>query len=331
MKRREFIGLVSGAATASAVVHLAAHAQSSDRTRRVGVVTFFAEGDQEGHSRVAAFQSGLRELGWKEGEHVFVDYRWAAGDRDRLRAYAAELVRLKPDVILSNSTPVLAALRAETRSIPIVFTGVSDPVGTGVVGSLARPGGHITGFANFEPSIGGKWLQALKELAPDVRKVAFLFNPQNASWASIFEEIKTGAALLHVEPIAVTVHGAAEIEQALGNSSDRGMGLIVQPDGIMLAHRRVIIDLAQKHRLPAVYPFRVFALDGGLMAYGIDVVDQFRRAASYVDRILKGANPGDLPIQAPTKFELVVNLATAKALGIILPPSILARADEVIE
>jgi putative tryptophan/tyrosine transport system substrate-binding protein len=330
MRRREFISLVSGAVTAS-VAPLAAHAQFSDRTRRVGVVTFFADGDQEGHSRVAAFRSGLRELGWKEGENVFVDYRWAAGDRDRLRAYAAELVRLKPDVILSNSTPVLAALRAETRSIPVVFTGVSDPVGTGVVGSLARPGGHITGFANFEPSIGGKWLQALKELAPDVREVAFLFNPQNASWAPIFEEIKAVSALLHVESIASAVHGAAEIKQALGDSSNRGIGLIVQPDGITLAHRRVIIDLAQKHRLPAVYPFRVFALDGGLMAYGIDVVDQFRRAASYVDRILKGANPGDLPIQAPTKFDLVINLKTAHALGLDIPPILLARADEVIE
>ena len=334
MRRREILSLLAGsvwAAPCALAQPRGVPAQGPDRLRRVGVLTHFAENDDEGRARIAAFRSGLRELGWAEGSTVQVDYRWAGGDEGRLRAYAGELVRLEPHVILTNSTPVLAALRGETRSIPVVFTGVSDPIGTGVVASLARPGGHITGFANFEPSIGGKWLESLKQLDPDLSEVVFLCNPRNASWSPIFEEVKAVAASLGVAPTLAQVGGAADIEQSLDRSADRRSGIIVQPDGMTLAHRRVIIDLARKHRLLAIYPFRVFALDGGLMVYGIDVADQFRRAASYVDRILKGANPGDLPVQAPTKFELVLNLKTAKELGLTIPPSILARADEVIE
>jgi putative ABC transport system substrate-binding protein len=277
-------------------------------------------------------REGLQKLGWTEGLNLRIDLRWAAGDADRIRAYAAELVRLKPDVILANSTPVAAALRDKTRSIPIVFSGVSDPIGIGLIESLARPGGHITGFANFEPSIGGKWLQVLKELAPDVSRVAFLFNPQNASWVHIFEEIKAVASLLGVQPITAGVRDVAEIESAIASLAGQpNIGLIVQPDALTTARRQVIVDLAQKHRVPAVYPIRAFATDGGLMVYGVDIVDQFRRAASYVDRILKGAKPADLPVQAPTKFELVINLKTAKVLGLDVPPTLLARADEVIE
>jgi putative tryptophan/tyrosine transport system substrate-binding protein len=267
-----------------------------------------------------------------EGRNIRIDYRWADGDPDRIRAYAAEIVGLGPDVILCASTPVLAAVRKETQTIPIVFTGVSDPVGVGFVASLARPGGNLTGFANFEPEMGGKWLQELKEVAPSVNRVAFILNRQNASWASLFRAIEAVAPTFGVTASAVDVRAATEIERAItafGGQSNGG--LIVQPDGITSAHRQLIIDLAAKHALPAVYPFRFFVTDGGLMAYGINIVDQFRRAASYIDRILRGAKPADLPVQAPTKFELVINLKTARALGLNIPESFLVRADEVIE
>jgi putative ABC transport system substrate-binding protein len=326
MKRREFIALLGGAGLAWP---LAARAQ---QPRRIGVLTPFNERDTEGRSRVSAFQEALREAGWVEGRNIRIDYRWAAGDPERIRAYAAEIVGLAPEAILGNSTPVLAALRKETQTIPIVFTGVSDPVGVGFIASLARPGGNLTGFANFEPEMGGKWLQELKEVAPSVNRVAFILNRQNASWASLFRAIEAVAPTFGVTASAVDVRDATEIERAItafGGQSNGG--LIVQPDGITSAHRQLIIDLAAKYGLPAVYPFRFFATDGGLMAYGINIVDQFRRAASYVDRILRGAKPADLPVQAPTKFELVINLKTAKALGLKIPDSFLVRADEVIE
>jgi putative tryptophan/tyrosine transport system substrate-binding protein len=315
---------------ASAVLWpLAAHAQ---QPRRIGVLTLFSEGDTEGRSRFSAFQEGLREAGWVQGRNIRIDYRWAGGDPDRLRAYATEIVGSAPEAIFCNSSPVLAALRKESQTIPIVFTGVSDPVGAGFVASLARPGGNLTGFANFEPEMGGKWLQELKEVAPSVNRIAFILNRQNASWASLFGAIEVVATTFGVTASAVGVRDAAEIElavRAFGSQSNGG--LIVQPDGITLGHRQLIIDLAEKHGLPAVYPFRVFAMEGGLMAYGINVADQFRRAASYIDRILRGAKPTDLPVQAPTKFELVINLKTAKALGLMVPQGVLARADEVIE
>ena len=328
-RRRQFITLLGGAAAAWP---LAARAQQPDRVRRIGVVTPFNEGDLGVRSRVSAFQEALREAGWVEGRNIRLDYRWAAGDSDRIRGYAAEIVGLAPEAILGASTPVLAALRKETQTIPIVFTGVSDPVGVGFVASLARPGGNLTGFANFEPEMGGKWLQELKEVAPSVNRVAFILNRQNASWASLFRAIEAVALAFGVTASAVDVRDATEIERAIATFGGQSNGgLIVQPDGITSAHRQLIIDLAAKHGLPAVYPFRFFAADGGLMAYGVSIVDQFRHAAGYVDRILRGAKPADLPVQAPNKFDLVVNLKTAKALGLDVPATVLARADEVIE
>jgi putative ABC transport system substrate-binding protein len=325
MKRRAFITLLGGAA----VWPLATRAQ---QPRHIGVLTPFNERDPEVRSRVSAFQEALREAGWVEGRNIRIDYRWAAGDLDRIRAYAVEIVGLAPEAILGASTPVLAALRKETQTIPIVFTGVSDPVGVGFVASLARPGGNLTGFANFEPEMGGKWLQELKQVAPSVNRVGFILNRQNASWASLFRAIEAVAPTFGLTASAIDVRDATDIERAItafGGQSNGG--LIVQPDGITSAHRQLIIDLAAKHGLPAVYPFRFFATDGGLMAYGVNAVDQFRRAASYIDRILRGAKPADLPVQAPTKFELVINLKTAKAIGLKIPESSLARADEVIE
>jgi putative ABC transport system substrate-binding protein len=300
--------------------------------RRIGVFLPGVADDAEFQARNAAFLQGLGEFGWTVGRNVRVDYRWGAGDPERIRAYAVEIVGLAPEAILGNSTPVLAALRKETQTIPIVFTGVSDPVGVGFVASLARPGGNLTGFANFEPEIGGKWLQELKQMAPSVNRIAFILNRQNASWASLFRAIEDVAPTFGVTASPIDARDPTEIERAItafGGQSNGG--LIVQPDGLTSAHRHLIIELAAKLGLPAVYPFRFFVTDGGLMAYGVNPVDQFRRAASYVDRILRGAKPGDLPVQAPTKFELVINLKTAKALGLNIPESVVVRADEVIE
>jgi len=326
MRRREFITLLGGASLAWP---LAARAQ---QLRRIGVLTLFSEHDTEGRFRFSAFQQGLREAGWVEGRNIRIDYRWADGDLDRLRAYAAEMIGSAPEAIFCNSTPVLAALRKETQTIPIVFTGISDPIGAGFVASLARPAGNLTGFASFEPEMGGKWLQELNGVAPNVNRVAFILNRQNASWANLFRAIEVVASTLGVTASAVDVRDAAEIELAIkAFGSQSNGGLIVQPDGVTLGHRHLIIDLAAKHGLPAVYPFRVFAMEGGLMAYGINVADQFRSAASYIDRILRGAKPADLPVQAPTKFELVINLKTARSLGLIVPPTLLTRADEVID
>jgi putative ABC transport system substrate-binding protein len=329
VNRREFLTLVGGAAVPWS---LAARAQPREHVRRIGVFMPGAADDAEFQARNAAFLQGLGDLGWTVGRNMRIDYRWGAGDPERIRAYAAEIVGLAPEAILGASTPVLAALRKETQTIPVVFTGISDPVGVGFVASLARPGGNLTGFANFEPEMGGKWLQELKQVAPSVKRVAFILNPQNASWASLFRAIEAVAPTFGVAASAIDVRDAAEIERAItafGGQSNGG--LIVQPDGITSAHRRLIIELAAKLGLPAVYPFRFFATDGGLMAYGVNVVDQFRSAASYIDRILRGAKPGDLPVQAPTKFELVINLKTAKALGLKIPESLVVRADEVIE
>jgi putative ABC transport system substrate-binding protein len=326
LRRRELITLLGGASLAWP---LAARAQ---RPRRIGVLTLFSEHDTEGRFRFSAFQEGLREAGWVEGRNIRIDYRWADGDLDRLRTYAAEIIDSAPEAIFCNSTPVLAALRKGTQTIPIVFTGISDPIGAGFVANLARPAGNLTGFASFEPEMGGKWLQELNGVAPSVNRVAFILNRQNASWANLFQAIEIVASTLGVTASAVDVRDAAEIELAIKSfGSQSNGGLIVQPDGITLGNRHLIIDLAAKHGLPAVYPFRVFAMEGGLMSYGINVADQFRSAASYIDRILRGAKPAELPVQAPTKFELVINFKTAKSLGLTVPPALLARADEVIE
>jgi putative ABC transport system substrate-binding protein len=327
MRRREFITLLGGAAVAWP---LAARAQQGERLRRIGVLMAIAPGDSESLRRVKAFESAWPELGWVKGRNIQVDYRWAAGNLDNLRSRAAELVAVAPEVIMAVGTPVLAAVRAATQSIPIVFVGVSDPDGTGVVASMARPGGNITGFANFEPTIGGKWLQALKELAPHVTRVAVLRNPP--ALASFQRTIKAVAPSLGIEPLDCGARSAVEIERAFGAFTGQpNVGLIVLPDPSFTSQRRLIVELAAKHRMPAVYPFRSFVDDGGLMAYSVDVIDQVRRSTSYIDRILKGAKPGELPVQAPIKFELVINLKTAKALGLTVPPMLLARADAVIE
>jgi putative ABC transport system substrate-binding protein len=300
---------------------------------RIGVlINTYAQTDREGQARVAAFLDTFRRLGWSDGRNVRIEYRWGAGDTDREKAVAAELVRTAPDVIVAVSNPTLAELRRLTNAIPIVFVQVSDPVGSGIVAGLARPGGNITGFQNFEPAIGGKWLGVLKEAVPTMNRTAVLFGsdaPPNVAFLRAAEAV---APSLGVQVIAVDVHGGVEIEHAIatfGGQPDGG--LIVVPHPYSVANRASIIILAARYRLPAIYPFRYFATEGGLMSYGPDQIDQWRGAATYVDRILRGEKPGELPVQAPTKFELVVNLKTAKAIGVHIPPAFPLRADEVIE
>jgi putative tryptophan/tyrosine transport system substrate-binding protein len=329
MTRREFILLLGGAAAAWP---LSALAEQSNRQRLVGVLLAMAPSDPEAQVRVKAFEAGLQELGWTEGRNVRLEYRWAPGDAAFLRSQATELVGLAPDLILATSTPVLAALRDE-KPLPIVFVQVTDPVGGGFVPNLARPGGHLTGFTSFEFTIGSKWLEALKHVAPEVRRVALIFNPDTAPFAHLFwQPVEDAAPSFDVEPIQAPVREIGEIEHAIAAFARAGNGgLMVLPDISTTNHRDLIIALAARHRLPAVYPFRYFAASGGLMSYGSDLADIYRRAASYVDRILKGAVPGELPVQAPVKFELVINLKTANALGLTVPPLWLGRADEVIE
>jgi putative ABC transport system substrate-binding protein len=329
LRRRDFITLLG---SAMGTWPLAAHAQQPERMRRVAVLIGIAD-DTEGQARLGAFRRGLQALGWTEGRNVQIIAHFAPNDPER-RVYARELVGLAPAVILANSPPAVAALRERTSTIPIVFTGVTDPVGSGFVASIPRPGGNITGFSNFEPPIGGKWLEVLKGVAPYLARVGLVFNPQTAPGRGVIflSSLEAAGSSLAVEPIAVPVRDAAEIEPTINAFAlvPKG-GLIVAPDIFTTTNRDEIISLASRHRLPAVYPLRYFVASGGLMSYGIDVVDQFRRSASYVDRILKGEKPADLPVQAPTKFELVINLKTAKALGLEVPPKLLALADEVIE
>jgi putative ABC transport system substrate-binding protein len=328
MKRREFITLVGGAVAAWP---LAAHAQQNERMRRIGVLMALSANDPEGQARVAAFLQGLQELGWSVGRNVIVDSRWSTG-HDDARKYAAELVALAPEVILANGSPALAPLVQITRTVPIVFTNVVDPVGAGYVDSLARPGGNITGFAVYEYSLSGKWLQLLKEIAPGVTRVAVLRDPSIASGPGQFAAIQTVAPSLGVELRPFDVRDEAEIEHAItAFAQNPNSGLIVTGSPLAVSHRDLIITLAARHRLPAVYFLHSFAAAGGLISYGPDLLDPLRRAAGYVDRILKGEKPADMPVQAPTKYELVINLKTAKALGLTIPPSVLARADEVIE
>jgi putative ABC transport system substrate-binding protein len=330
MRRREFITLLSGAAV---VRPLAARAQQSDQMRRIGVLMGYAESDLEAQAWVTAFVQGFKELGWIVGRNVSIDYRFGAGDADRMRAYAEELVGLAPAVILAHTSPVMAALQKATRTIPIVFVDVFAPVGQRFVSNLARPGGNITGFSSVEPEIGGKWLRMLKEVAPRLTRVAVIYNPGTGPFSPLFlRAIETAAPSFAVEPIATPVHEAADIERAISAfAHDVNGGVIVLPSAFVAVHRQLIFEQAAQHSLPAVYGFRYFAADGGLMSYGVDVRDLFRRSAAYVDGILKGAKPGELPVQAPTKFQLVVNLKTAKALGLTLPPTLLAIADEFIE
>ena len=329
MKRRKFITLLGGAVAAWP---LAARGQARKRMRRIGVLMSFAVNDPEAQSRVAAFENGLQELGWIKGHNLKIEYRWA-DNPDVLRTYAIELVGMAPDLILANSTPVMAALQEQSHAIPIVFTQVTDPVGQGLVTNLAHPGGHLTGFTSFEFSVGTKWLETLKEVAPRVTRVALVFNPQTAPFADLFwRPVEAAAPSFGVVPISAGALTFAEFERLVDAfAREPSGGLIVLPDVSTLNYRDGLIGLAARHRLPAIYPERIFATSGGLLSYGSDVSDVFRRAAGYVDRILKGEKPANLPVQSPTKYELVINLKTAKALGLEVPPTLLATANEVIE
>ncbi len=329
--RREFILAFGGAAVAWPI---AAGAQQSSRMRRMGLLVGYAENDSEAQAHIAALRETLQKLGWTANHNIQINERWASGDVDKMHRYAAELVRLNPDVIVGVSVSVVVALRNETRSIPIVFTRVSDPIGSGLVETLSHPNGNATGFTNFEASMGSKWLELLKEIVPGVKRVAIVFNPETAARGGSFYlgPFEAAAASLAVTPIEAPVHNVGDIESALSAlASEPNGGVVVMPDAFTPVHRGLIIALTARYRLPAVYPFRFFATSGGLMSYGVNVMEQFPRAAAYVDRILKGAKPTDLPVQQPTKFELVINLKTAKALGLNVSDSFLQRADEVIE
>src|SRR5262249_19484846 len=329
MKRREFIKLIGGAAAFSP---LAVRAQQHDEVRRIGVVVNVAADDPEAQASVAAFKQALQQLGWSEGRNLQIDFRGAAGDPERMQAFAKELVALQPHVILTRSTPVTAALLRQTRTIPIVFTVVSDPVGERFVESLARPGGNATGFTNVEFSLTGKWLELLKEVGPRVKRGAFIFNPKLAPGGGSYYTrlIEASAPPFAVTPTVAPVHGAADIERTIGDFvREPNGGLVVLPDATTLVHRRLIVALADRHHVPAIYAFRIVVTDGGLMSYGIDVVDQYRQAAGYVDRILKGTKPAELPVQLPTKFVMSINLKTAKELGLDVPLLLQQRADEL--
>jgi putative tryptophan/tyrosine transport system substrate-binding protein len=328
MRRREFITFLGGAAAAWP---LAARAQQGERMRRIGVLAYWAADDAEGRARLAAFMQALQQLGWSDGRYLRIDTRWATADD--IRRHAAELVALAPDVLVAaTGTPTVAALLQATRSVPIVFVTVIDPVGAGFVASLAQPGGNATGFTIYEYSMSGKWLELLKEIAPRVRRAAVLRDPAVASGTGQFGAIQIVAPSLGVELSPADLRDAGEIERAVTTFAGRpNGGLIVTGAALAIVHRELIIALAARHKLPAVFPARFYANGGGLISYGPDLVDQYRQAAGYVDRILKGEKPADLPVQAPTKYELVINLKTSKALGLEIPPTVLARADEVIE
>jgi putative ABC transport system substrate-binding protein len=330
MRRREFITLIG----AAAAWPLAAHAQQGDRMRRIGVLMGYAESDAVPQAYVAAFREGLQKLGWAEVRNIRIDTRWAAPDDAGSRQrFAKELVELQPDLILSHGTPTTTALLQQTRTIPVIFGTVSDPVGSGFVASFPRPGGNVTGFTNIEPTMAGKWLELLKEIAPRVAKIAFLFNPATAPYAKHYlNHFKAAAASFAVEAVDAPVHSMSEFESVVAAlAREPNGGLVVMTDSFMGANRAEITSLAARHRLPAIYPYRFYPELGGLLSYGVDQTDNFRRAAVYTDRILKGAKPSELPVQAPVKFELVINLRTAKALGLDVPLHLQQRADEVIE
>lgn len=329
MKRREFISLGLAAAAWPSV----ARAQP-ERERRIGILIPLAESDAQAQTEVLAFREQLQHFGWTEGRNARIDRRWAAGDVGRIQTYAKELVALQPDVILTRTTPVTAAVLRGTRSIPIVFVGVSDPVGSGFAASMARPGGNATGFTNVEASMGGKWVELLKEINPRVARIAIMFDPGTSPGAGSYYRglVEDAARSIGVETIATPIHDAAEIERAFEAFAGKpNQGLLVQPDVTTHSNRALIIALAAKHRLPAVYTFPYHVTEGGLASYGVDVVDLYKRAATYVDRILRGEKPGELAVQGPIKFTLSVNLKTAKALGLTVSPILLGRTDVVIE
>jgi len=331
MRRREFITLLGGAAAAWPRAGIA---QPTDRPVRLGLLMGYADNDPEGVVRAKALVQQLQTLGWTDGRNLRIDYRWAVGSAQQMAQMAKELVALQPDVIVSHTTAPTAAVVRETRTIPIVFVTVSDPVGGGFVASLARPGGNVTGFANFEASLAGKWVEVLKELSPGLARVAILFNPDTAPGNGSYynDPIENAAPRFGVKTVPAAVQNEADIERAFSTiARDGDAGAITTPDIFLVIQRHVIIAMAARYRVPTIYPFRFFAAPGGLVAYGIDTVDLFQRAASYVDRILRGIRPGDLPVQGPTNFQLIINLKTAKALGLTIPRRLLLTAHEVIE
>src|ERR1700756_3039319 len=330
MRRREFISLAGGIAVTWPLV---AHAQQPERMRRLGVLSSLAETDTEAQAWDAAFRKRLAELRWIEGRNVRIDYRWGAGSVDRMRLFARELVQLNPDALVSISTPATAALQAETRTIPIVFAWVSDPVGSRFVSSFANPGGNITGFINIEASVIGKWLTLMREIAPQVSRIGFLYNPQTAPYAPYYlDTFRAASSTLAIEAIDAPVHSTEEVEAFMTKLGDKaGAGLFVMSDTSMIVYRKTIYSLAERYRLPTIYPYRVFAAEGGLMSYGVNVAVLLRGAASYIDRILRGEKPNELAVQQPTRFELVVNAKTAKKLGLTIPTSMVVAAKEVIE
>jgi putative ABC transport system substrate-binding protein len=328
MRRREFITLLGGAAAWP----ITAHAQQVERTRRVGVLMGYAETDAAAQAQVAALRQELQNLGWDEGRNIRIDVRFPGTDAGRVRATLMELMSLTPDVLVPNTNLVTSVVQAEVRAIPIVFISVGDPVGSGFVNNEAHPNGDLTGFANWELSMSGKWLGLLKEVAPQVNRVGFMVHPETAASIGFFKFAEAAAPALKVKPVALGVHDADEIERALTAFAAEGnSGLIVTPHAVTLVNRDLIVTLAARLRLPALYPLAFYAKAGGLISYGFDVLDQFRQGAGYIDRILRGAKPADLPVQYPTKFQLFINLKTAKTLGLAIPESFLLRADEVIE
>jgi putative tryptophan/tyrosine transport system substrate-binding protein len=331
MERRTFLALVPGSLLAAPLV---AGGQQTGQMRRIGVLMRLAEGDPQAQARIAAFREGLKTLGWAEGRNIRIDIRWTTtSEAPAMQRFAKELVALQPDLILSHNTPTTETLVRQTSTIPIVFAVVSDPVGTRFVQSFQRPGGHVTGFTNIEPTMASKWLELLREIAPRVAQVAFLFNPATAPYAEYYlSPFRVAATSLALEAIAAPVRNTAELQSAIAaQGRTPNAALVVMTDSFLVAHRAEIISLAARYRLPAVYPFRDFVELGGLLSYGNDLLDNFRRAATYADRILRGATPSELPVQAPVKFDLAINLKTTKALGLTIPLSLLLRADQVIE
>ena len=328
MKRREFLSILGGVVIASRPVAVPAQ----DRVQRVGMLMGLGESDSQSQARLAAFRKAMADLNWKEGANLRLEVRWGADDAAQIQAQVAEVVALAPDVIVGTVTPVMRALKQATMTIPIVFAGLSDPVGDGIVASLARPGGNITGFSNFDAPMAGKWLQLLKEFSPATARVAILYNPETAPHSIFLPALEAAAPSIGVTLTRATVRDVAAIESTIAAlGAEAGNGLAVMPDVFVSRHRALIYSSTARHRVPAVYPFRYHVIDGGLIGYGPDVVDEYRRAAAYVDLILKGTKPADLAVQQPTKFEMAINAKTARALGLTIPPLVLAQADEVIE
>jgi len=329
MRRREFIAGLAG----TAVSALGARAQQPNRLRTLAVLSGGAENDPNNRGWLGAFDTALHSLGWVDGQNIRIERRYGSGDIARMREYAKELVDLKPDLVFVTNTLSATAMLEATRKIPLLFVNVVDPIGSGIVSSLSSPGGNATGFTNFEFAMAGKWLQILREAAPDIKRTAIIFNPELAPFSDGYiRSFRAGADTLGVDAILAPIHSVDDLERLLiAQTREPGGSIITMPDAFTVPNRSLIIDFAVRHRLPSIYPYRVFAFDGGLISYGPDIDDLYRRAAAYADRILKGANPAGLPVQQPNRFELVVNVRTAKAIGLAVPDSLLVRADEVIE